>query len=147
MNFGFQIHIIKHEIHKDHTKIILYSCGFNQICRYQKKLVGFMVFNATFNYNVAVSFIGGGNQWTQRKPPTCRKSLTNFITWCCTHPPDRFELTSVVIGTDCIGSCKSNYHKITATGAPQKKCLIYLTKRLNVELLVFLAAILDCWST
>jgi len=39
------------------------------------------VFNATvniiFSYIVAVSFIGGGNQ---RKPPTCRKSLTNFIT-------------------------------------------------------------------
>jgi hypothetical protein len=31
----------------------------------------------------------------------------------------RFELTtSVVIGTDCIGSCKSNYHTITATTAP-----------------------------
>jgi len=29
-----------------------------------------------------------------------------------------FELTSVVIGTDCIGSCKSNYHTImTAPGA------------------------------
>ena len=26
--------------------------------------------------------------------------------------------TSVVIGTDCIGSCKSNYHMITATTAP-----------------------------
>ena len=25
---------------------------------------------------------------------------------------------SVVIGTDCIGSCKSNYHTITATKAP-----------------------------
>jgi hypothetical protein len=31
----------------------------------------------------------------------------------------RFELTiSVVIGTDCIGSCKSNYHTITAMTAP-----------------------------
>jgi len=29
---------------------------------------------------MAVSFIDGGNQRTQRKPPTCRKSLTNFIT-------------------------------------------------------------------
>ena len=30
----------------------------------------------------------------------------------------RFELTtSVVIGTDCRGSCKSNYHTITATTA------------------------------
>jgi len=43
-------------------------------------LVGFMMFNATFNNIsaiVAVSFIGGGNR---RKPPTCLKSLTNFIT-------------------------------------------------------------------
>jgi len=29
---------------------------------------------------VVVSFIGGGNQSTERKPPTCHKSLTNFIT-------------------------------------------------------------------
>jgi hypothetical protein len=35
----------------------------------------FMVFNATFN-NI-FSYIGGGNQ---RKPLTCRKSLTNCIT-------------------------------------------------------------------
>ena len=33
-----------------------------------------------------------------------------------------FELTMlVVIGTDCIGSCKSNYHTITVTMAPQKR--------------------------
>jgi hypothetical protein len=30
-----------------------------------------------------------------------------------------FELTTlVVIGTDCTGSCKSNYHKIATTMAP-----------------------------
>ena len=28
----------------------------------------------------AVSFIGGGNRSTRRKPLNCRKSLTNFIT-------------------------------------------------------------------
>ena len=48
-------------------------------------LVGFMVFNATLNTISAiswrVSFIGGGNRSTRRKPPTCRKSLTNFITY------------------------------------------------------------------
>jgi len=27
---------------------------------------------------MAVSFIGGGNQRTRRKPPTCRKSLTTL---------------------------------------------------------------------
>jgi hypothetical protein len=28
-------------------------------------------------------FIGGGNWSTRRKPPTYRKSMTNFITQCC----------------------------------------------------------------
>ena len=46
--------------------------------------VAVMVFNATFNnissYFVAVSFIGGGNWSTRRKPLTCHKSPTNFIT-------------------------------------------------------------------
>jgi hypothetical protein len=36
-----------------------------------------------------------------------------------TSPRAGFELTtSVVIGTDCIGNCKSTYHTITATMAP-----------------------------
>ena len=60
-----------------------------------------MVFNATFNdisvYIVVVNFIGGGNQSTRRKPPTCRKSLTSFIIVLY-----GVHLTTlVVIGTDC----------------------------------------------
>jgi len=39
-----------------------------------------MVFQQYFSYNVAVSFIGWGNRRTWRKQPTCRKSLSNFIT-------------------------------------------------------------------
>ena len=36
-------------------------------------------------------------------------------------PGTGFELKiSVVIGTDCTGSCKFNYHTITTTTAPQK---------------------------
>jgi hypothetical protein len=36
-----------------------------------------------------------------------------------TLPWSRFEFTTtVVIGTDCIGSCKSNHHAITATTYP-----------------------------
>jgi len=50
---------------------------------------------------MAVSFIGGGNR--------SNKSLTKT----------GFELTTiVVISTDCIGSYKSNYHRITSTTAP-----------------------------
>jgi hypothetical protein len=51
---------------------------------YQKKVCGGGLWCLTsqqyFSYFVAVSFIGGGNQSSQRKPLTCRKSLTNFIT-------------------------------------------------------------------
>jgi len=39
-----------------------------------------MYFQQYFSYIVAVNFIGGGNWSTQRKPSTCHKSLTNFIT-------------------------------------------------------------------
>jgi hypothetical protein len=39
-----------------------------------------------------------------------------------TSTSSRFELTtSVVIGTDCIGSCKSNYNTITTTATPSVK--------------------------
>jgi len=37
-------------------------------------------FQQYLSYMVAASFIGGGNQSTWRKPPTCRELLTNFIT-------------------------------------------------------------------
>ena len=44
------------------------------------KLGGGYDFNDTFKNISAVRFIGGGNKSTWRKSPTCRKSLTNFIT-------------------------------------------------------------------
>jgi glutaredoxin-related protein len=49
---------------------------------------------------VAVTFIGGGNRSTSRKPPPCRMSLTNFITKCCieyTSPLAGFNLTTLVV--------------------------------------------------
>ena len=46
-------------------------------------------------------------------------SLTNFNTESCVEYPTPwagFELTPlVVVGTDCTGSCKSNYHTIMTT--------------------------------
>ena len=38
-----------------------------------------MPLSTMFQYMVAVSFIGAGNLSIRRKPPTCLKSLTNFI--------------------------------------------------------------------
>jgi hypothetical protein len=44
-------------------------------------VIGFKChFQQYFGYIVSVSFIGGGNRSTMRKPLTCCKSLTNFIT-------------------------------------------------------------------
>jgi hypothetical protein len=56
--------------------------------------------STTFHFFVVICFIGGGNRSTQRKQPTCCKSLTIFITYCCienTSPWKRFELTTVVV--------------------------------------------------
>jgi hypothetical protein len=41
-------------------------------------------------------------------------------------------LTSVVIGTNCIGSCKSNYHTITATTASKNGYLRFYKVTLNL---------------
>ena len=72
----------------------------------------------------------GGNWRTRRKPPASHwQTLSHNVVllhW------SRFELTtSVVIGTDFIGSCISNYHTITATtplpqivGENQRKIMI-----------------------
>jgi hypothetical protein len=52
------------------------SIKFNKIVWFYGVLRHFQQY---FSYIVAVSFIGGGNRRTTRKPLTCRKSLTNFI--------------------------------------------------------------------
>ena len=70
---------------------------------------------------MAVSFIGRGKPSIQRKPLTCRKSPTNSTIYCgIRYTWMGFKLTMLVaIGTDCIGSYKSNYHMITTTTAPE----------------------------
>ena len=81
-----------------------------------------MVFNATFNN---ISVYHGSQFYWWRKPEDLEKSTDlSQVTdkpdhiMLYTSPWSRFELTtSVVIGTDCIGSCKSNSHLITATVA------------------------------
>ena len=66
-----------------------------------------------FKFQIYFSFIGGGNQSTRRKPPTL-----------------------LVFGTDCIGSCKSNYHTI----ATPVSFMIEINKKYNcptIQLILF----------
>ena len=86
---------------------------------------------------MAVSSIDGENR---RKPSTCRKSLTNLITYCIeyTSPWAGLELTTlVVICTDCIWSHKSNYHMITTTTTPYHFCIWYKAKWYTTQVKMF----------
>ena len=62
----------------------------------------------------------GGQLYWWRKPGNPEKTTDKlYHVMLYTSPWSRFELTtSVVIGTDCIISCKSNYHTITSTPVP-----------------------------
>jgi hypothetical protein len=83
--------------------------------------VWFMVFNATFNNISVISWWSvllveetRENHW-----PVASHWQTLSHNQCCigyTSPWTGFKLTTlVVIGTDCIGSGKSNYHMIGTT--------------------------------
>ena len=58
----------------------LWNCYGSIVCFGLPRFNGvYRHFQQYFSYIVAVSFIGEGNRSTRWRPPTCRKSLTNFI--------------------------------------------------------------------
>ena len=83
-----------------------------------------MVFNATFN-NISAIYRGGQFYWSRKSEYPEKTTDFSQVTDKFYHitlyssPWSGFELTtSVVIGTDNTGSCKSNYYAIPITKAP-----------------------------
>ena len=89
---------------------------------------GFMVFNATFNnISVIISWrsvllvVETGVPRENHRPVACPWLTFQVMLYRVHLAWTGFELrtTSVVIYTDCKGSCKSNYHTVTSMTAPK----------------------------
>jgi hypothetical protein len=85
------------------------------------------MFNATFNNISVISWrsvllVEETGVFAENHRPVAINWETwshNVVSSTPRHEPAGFELTTlVVIGTNCIGSCKSNYHTIMTTTAP-----------------------------
>ena len=91
----------------------------------------FMVFNATFsNISVilqrSVLLVEETGVLGENRAVASHWQFYHIMLY--TSPWSGFELTSVVIGMDCIGSCKSNYHVIMATTAPYIQVINHFLK-------------------
>ena len=85
--------LLRHELLQDYLQIQNLMQKSNIFIAVISHMVGkmiwfhFRVLNATFNNISVISWqsviLVGGNRSTLRKPPTCHKSLTNFITQYC----------------------------------------------------------------
>jgi hypothetical protein len=98
------------------------ACGLSFWWWYDLLFVCLMVFNATFSN---ISFILWRSVLLVEETGGPRENhwpyTSHWQTLCCTPRPDQdtnSHQCRVVLGTDCIGSCKSNYHTITAMTAP-----------------------------
>ena len=95
------------------------SCDTSWI-RKGRKIVCLMLFNATFNNISVISWRSvlsvEETEWHGVNHRSVTSHWQTYQIMLYTSPWSRFELTTaVVIATDCIGSCKYNYHAITAT--------------------------------
>ena len=109
------------------------------VCLY----VCLMVFNATFNNISVISW----QSVLLVEETTDLLQVTDklYHIMLYTSPSSRFELTtSVVIGTDCIGSCKSNYHMMMDTTAPLTG--MNCTYCMLTECMGWIACLLIVWN-
>ena len=97
---------------KKHSGIRQTPCDSWRIKKNQ--FVCIMVFKATCSNNISVI-----SWWSVLLVEETRGPGENH--WQTLSHDNVVPTTSVVIGIDCIGSCKSNYQMITTTTTPQKK--------------------------
>jgi hypothetical protein len=78
-----------------------------------------MVFNATFNNISVISWrsdlLVGEPEYLEKTTDLSTLSYNVVSSTPCNERNSNSPCTFVVIGTDCEGSCKSNYHMITTT--------------------------------
>ena len=79
----------------------------------------------------SVSWIGGENH---RPAASCWQTLSHTVV----SSTPQIELTTlVVIGTDCVGSCKSNYHTIATSTTPVRIQVKYSRQDIAICLLYY----------